>query len=503
MVRPPRSCPRRATLSLATTSAAALGLTIALTSGSALASGLSVARFGGEHGHPTTDNPTAIYYNPAGIALQPGTRIMLDANLAFRWASYERGPGAISDPGGGTPTDATDANAGTAKLQNTLFSPFFGVQSDFGTKIFSAGAAVYFPFGGQAVWGQNSKYANSTAYPGAHDGVQRWYTIDGKIRSMYLTGAIAFNIPQIGLSIGATGSAIRSEADTIRARNADGSDDLVDTTFGDRKEGRSWLKASGWQAGFSIGAIWNWQQRLFIGASYTSQPNVVGGMTLRGTLNNTLAYPMPPMASSAELTQTLPDIIRLGFRVRPSDKLELRLFADYTRWSVFDKQCVLNASIEDRKCNFPGADKALSDPESFGTNDPVTDPMGKEIEGTTQHLPRFWKDAGGVRAGASYWFIPQVESYLGIGYDSSAVRPATIDAALMDMNKLSFSIGARWQIIRQFALALTVTDIAYLKVDTKGKNVLNKFQAPTRQADANGIYKQNILVGNLYLDVKF
>ena len=502
MARPLRSRPRRAPLSALAPSVAILatfgiGLGALTLAGTAHASGLAAARFGGEHGHPTTDNPTAIYYNPAGIALKPGTRIMLDATMAGRWASYQRPEGAINDVGGGTPADGVAANAGTAKLANFLISPFFGAHSDFGTKIFSAGAAVYFPFGGQAVWGQNSQYANNSAYPGAHDGVQRWYTIDGKIRSMYISGAMAFNIPQIGLSIGVSGSAIRSETDTIRARNADGSDDLIDTTFGGRKEGRSWLKASGWQGGFGVGLIWNWRQRLWIGASYTSQPNVVGGMTLKGTLNNALASPMLPAASAAELTQTLPDIIRLGFRVRPTERVELRLFADYTRWSVFDKQCVLNAEIEKRKCNFVGGENALANPEGFGADG------GDETLGTTQHLPRFWKDAGGVRAGASYWFIPQLETYAGVGFDSSAVRPQTLDAALMDMNKMSFSLGARWQIIKQFALSLTVTDIAYFKVDTKGKNVLNKFQAPTRQADANGIYKQNILVGNLYVDVHF
>ena len=490
---------RRASLALGRSNrnlAGATAMLIGLTSGSAMASGLSAARFGGEHGHPTTDNPTAIYYNPAGIALKPGTRIFLDMNLASRWASYTRGPESISNLGSATPDDAMSANAGTAKLQNVLVSPFFGASSDFGTKIFSAGVAAYFPFGGQAVWGQNSQYADNAKYPGAHDGVQRWYTIDGKIRSMYLTGAVAFNIPQIGLSIGATGSAIRSETDTIRARNADGTDDLIDPNFNQVKEGRSWLKASGWQGGFGIGAIWNWQSRLWIGASYTSQPNVVGGMTLKGTLSNNLP-PVAPTSFPAELTQTLPDIIRLGFRVKPSDKFEFRLFADYTRWSVFDKQCVLDATVANRKCNFAGADKALADPENFGAGDSV------ETNGVIQHLPRFWKDAGGVRAGASYWFVPQLEAYAGLGFDSSAVRPATLDAALMDMNKMSFSLGARWQVIRNLGLALTVTDVAYFKVDTRGKNVLSQFKAPTKQPGADGLYKQNILLGNLYVDVSF
>ena len=503
MARPLRSRLRRASLParvrLAPAASLAAGLATVLTGGVAQASGLAAARFGGEHGHPTTDNPTAIYYNPAGIALKPGTRIMLDANLAFRWASYQRPEDAVSNPGTGTPNDALSSNAGTAKLQNTLVSPFFGAHSDFGTKIFSAGAAVYFPFGGQAVWGQNSAYANSDKYPGAHDGVQRWYTIDGKIRSMYLTGAVAFNIPRIGLSIGISGSAIKSEADTIRARNADGSDDLVEAK-GTLKEGRSWLKASGWQGGFGIGVIWNWQQRLWIGGSYTSQPNVVGGMTLKGRLYNAFRN-TDPVGSDAELTQTFPDIIRLGFRVRPSDKWELRLFADYTRWSVFDKQCVLNAANPDRKCSYTGADTALSDPENFGAD--VDKDGDTTAVGVTQHLPRFWEDAGGGRLRGSYWFVPQLEAYAGVGFDSSAVRPQTLDAALMDMNKMSFSVGARWQIVRNFAMALTLSDIAYFKVDTKGKNVLNKFKPPTKQADANGIYKQNILLANLYLDVAF
>ncbi|HEY0134177.1 MAG TPA: outer membrane protein transport protein, partial [Nannocystis sp.] len=265
------------------------------------------------------------------------------------------------------------------------------------------------------------------------------------------------------------------------------------------------LKASGWQGGFGIGAIWNWQQRLWIGASYTSQPNVVGGMTLKGTLNNALATSAVE-SPGAELTQTFPDIIRLGFRVRPSDKFELRLFGDYTRWSVFDKQCVLNASNPDRKCDFPGADTALSKPEEFGKDVPDPDDGGPKTSptaGVIQHLPRFWKDAGGVRLGASYWFVPQLEAYAGLGFDSSAVRPATLDAALMDMNKMSASIGARWQIIRQFALALTITDIAYFKVDTRGKSILNKFQPPTRQPKADGVYKQNILLANLFVDVSF
>jgi long-chain fatty acid transport protein len=161
---------------------------------------------------------------------------------------------------------------------------------------------------------------------------------------------------------------------------------------------------------------------------------------------------------------------------------------------VFDKQCVINATAENRNCDIPNEAQALDKPETYGTDDDSS---------LVQLLPRFWKDAGGVRAGASYWFIPNVEGFVGVGFDSSAVKPQTIDSALIDMHKMSVSLGARWQIVRQFAIALTVTDIAYFKLDTKGRNLLGKFVGTAGQPSADGIYKQNILLGNLYMDVHF
>ncbi|HWB77157.1 MAG TPA: outer membrane protein transport protein [Nannocystaceae bacterium] len=466
-----------------------------LASSTAHASGIAAARFGGEHGHPTTDNPTAIYYNPAGIALSKGTHIMVDTTLALRFASYDRPASEVNDPQ--TTMIAPGANDGKATLFNAIAAPFFGVTSDFGTDFIYAGVAAYFPFGGSAVWDKNKAYQGNSQFPGAVDGVQRWYSIDGTIRSMYVTGALAFNIRKIGLSLGVTGSLIRSNVETIRARNADGTDDLVNGMPPDAmlKEGRSYIDVKGLQGGFSVGAIYDVlkMNKYFIGLSYTSQPNVTGGMKLKGTLDNALALGMPSR-SQVELTQSMPDILRLGFRARPTDKYEIRVFADYTRWSVFDRQCVMDRNVPDRNCNFANEGSALSDPENYG---------GNANPAVVQHLPRFWKDAGGVRVGASYWFIPQVEGYVGLGYDSTAVPPQTLDPALMDAHKMSVSAGVRWQIIRNFALAFTATELAFFKTSTKGKSALNRFQPPTRQASGNGVYRQFFQLFNFYIDVSF
>lgn len=484
----------------------AAGAVVASASNTADASGISAARFGGEHGHPTTDNPTAIYYNPAGIALSKGTHIFVDGTIALRWASYTRPAAGPSDVAmGETPVQSSDrtldlapgANDGKATLFNAVAAPFFGVTSDFGTDFIYGGVSVSVPFGGAAVWDKNPTYSGNDQFPGARDGVARWYSIHGSIRSFYFTGALAYNIRKIGLSIGLSGSAIRSSVETIRARNTDGTDDLIGGTDENPslKEGRSYLNVKGWQGGFGIGLVYDVLKlgKYFIGASYQSQPNVAGGMKLKGTLSNALAL-TEPAETDVEFLQQLPDIIRLGVRVRPTEKYELRAFADYTRWSVFSKQCVLDRSQPDRTCDFANTSSALDDPENFG---------GDAHPSVTQHLPRFWKDGGGVRIGGSYWFVPPLETYVGLGYDSTAVPVETLDPALMDAHKFSIAAGFRWQVIKHFAFAFTLTELIYARTSTKGKSALNRFQSPTKQPSGNGVYKQFIQLFNIYVDVSF
>ncbi|MFV8750403.1 OmpP1/FadL family transporter [Nannocystaceae bacterium ST9] len=477
--------------------------TLALHAGEAEASGIGTARFGGEHGHPTTENPTGIYYNPGAIALSKGTNIFVDGTIAFRGITYTRPDSAVDPQPGGTNNVSLDyangANNGTNKLFNVVGAPFIGATSDFGTDFFYAGLSLSVPFGGGSTWKKNEAFSDSAQFPGAVDGPQRWHTIDGTIRSFYFTGAVAFKIKAAKMTIGVSGSAIRSSIDTIRARNPDGTDNLVSGNSEDMfalKEGRSWLKADGWQGGFAAGVTFEpLDNKLWIGASYTSQPNVAGGMTLKGTLTNIFATGQPS-ETKIELTQTLPDIVRLGFRVRPIPKLEIRLYADYTRWSVFDKQCILDAKEPGRKCEFDNPENAIDDPTNFGG-------IGPNVKGVAQHLPRYWKDAGGVRLGVGYFFLDNLEAYVGLGYDSSAIPVQTADPSLFDMNKFSISLGTLWQAHKRVAMGVTLTQLIYMKMDTKGQNALAKYQAPTRQPDANGVYKQWLTVGNLYLQFSF
>src|SRR5688500_3277889 len=64
----------------------------------ASAAGFATARFGGEHGTVVTTNPTALYYNPAGLGFSEGFHLMADGSLALRSVTWLHRPAAGDPP---------------------------------------------------------------------------------------------------------------------------------------------------------------------------------------------------------------------------------------------------------------------------------------------------------------------------------------------------------------------------------------------------------------------
>lgn len=459
--------------------------------GIASAGGFATARFGGEHAHPAADHPTAIYYNPAGLALGKGTRIFAEGVFAYRDVSYDRPVGAINnvtDTGVGTPTEAVGANSGSAGAKNIIASPFLGVVSDLGVKNLGVGLAAYAPFGGQAEWDTNDAFKDSDAYPGAVDGVQRWSTMSGSLRALYFSLGAAYYLPGPRLSFGASVSLISESLDTIRARNAVGTDDLVSGS-GNLLEGRSHLDVSGLSYGAGFGVIWEAIDDLHIGLSYQSQPGF-GKTTQSGDLNFKFGNSASD-TSKVDFTQKLPDIVRLGGSYRVQKNLELRLFGDYTRWSVFDNQCITDA-------NDPGANCSL-DAKGGATAD---------TQGVVANLKRDWKDTFGVRVGATYWLDEDKELTGSLAYDSSAVPDKTIDPALIDMDKMGIALGGRIRLTDEMRLNLSYSQIFYFKrdIDVRERDSMGTeigFPSPSAVPDHAGVYKQWIGLINLGLEYAF
>jgi long-chain fatty acid transport protein len=447
--------------------AAALSATLAA-SGPAHAAGFAAARFGGEHGNVTETNPTALYFNPGAIGRSEGVHLYLDGTLALRRLSWTHpiAPNDVPDP-----TGAEGANSGQAELSNVFGAPMLGATLRLGD--FALGAAAYVPFGGRARWSQNEGFAGAAEYPLAADGVQRWHSIEGALTYVYGTLGVAYRWGK--LSIGASANLVHSSVVSKKAKNPTGQGD-PDTEH----EGRVELDVSGLQGSFGAGALLELLERkLWLGASYQAQPGL-GPMQLSGTL--TVSYDGSSAPYPVTFDQALPDIVRLGARFRPLPTLELRLFGDMTRWSVMKTQCV---AVEDYDC--------------------VVDGSGADAGqgGVLLNLRRKWQDTFGVRAGASHWFKPELELFVGAGFETAAVPDGTLDPELADSQIVSGALGGRVQLFRTWFVGASFTHLQFLSRDNTGKSELTNAVLPTRRADGGGKYGQFISILNANLEKEF
>lgn len=453
--------------------------------GDARASGYLTARYGADHGSPAQANTFAVYYNPAALGGTKGTTITGDVSAMLRFARYNRTGDALSPSSPSLLEDPAyvRSNTGTANLTNLLALPFAGVNTDFGTENLRAGYAVYVPFGGQATW---SPGAAVPGEPGAADGVQRWHNVSGKILAVYNTFALAYRLhPRV--SIGASVSPVVHSVSTVRARNADGSDDTV--VGGNLVEGRSLMEVSGFNIAASAGVYFEPARGLHLGLAYLSQPGF-GETRMSGTLETKLGT-NPVTKQDVDLLQTYPDIVRLGANWQITPRLVLRGDLSYARWSVFEYQCVVN----------PGEKCAVAKD-------------GRDLSGgrVILNIPRRWNDAIGGRIGPGYWLNDRTEAFGSLGFSTSAVPKETIDASTLDATRLYLTFGAKYSFNEHFALAGSYNHIYFFDVNTNGRSETNIPAHPpsspeggdytaSRSPSANGRYRSQI--GGLNVNVAY
>jgi long-chain fatty acid transport protein len=447
--------------------AAALNAAALLATPDASAAGFASARFGGELGHVTTTNATALYFNPAGIALSEGVHLYVDGTLALRGATWEH-----SEPADATvPAGSEGANAGTAKLFNVFGAPMLGATLGLGR--LALGAAVFVPFGGRTHWSKNAAFEGDSPYPLAADGVQRWHSIEGAITHLYGTLGAAYRVGP--LSLGATINLIRSQVMSKRAKNLAG-DTLPDVD----SEGRVTIDVSSVHGSFGAGALLEaLPGRLWLGASYQAQPGLAA-MRHQGTL--TIEYGGVTDVKRIDVHEALPDIMRVGARFRPVDTWELRLFGDLTRWRVSRTLCV---ALEGEPCLVTATG---------------ADPSGGVIP---QNNLRGWNDTIGVRAGVSHWPRPHIELFAGAGFETPANPDNTMDPEIPDANNIAGALGARWQLMSGFYVSGSYTHIQYLVRDNSGRSILTLADIPTRRPDGGGRYTQWIGVFNANVEIEF
>jgi long-chain fatty acid transport protein len=429
----------------------------------ALGSGFAVARFAGEHGHPTTYNPTALYFNPAALRVRR-PELFVDGLLGYRRMTYTRKK---------QPTDAADvpgaegANEGRATLRNWLVSPslWFALPA---SDNLTLAVGVFIPFGGPVSWDRRDDLA-FPSHPGPIDGVARFHAIEGLSVTSYGSLGASYALSK-SLRVGAAFNLIYSRVEDVRAWSA-GSN-------GVSGEGRSLLEVDGLAAGFGAGVFYEApSQRLRAGLSYQSRPNVSGGLRLGGRLVNDIGGP-----SSAEvhLHEDLPDVFRGGVAYQPERTVELRASLAFERWSAFERQCITQA---DAKCQI----------EADGSQ-----PDGGEV---LQNVPRAFDDALEARVGMSVWTSDALELFSGIGVMSQAVPDETLEPSLPDFVGVTFALGAKVQVSRGLSVAGSLSHLVSPARDVAGKSA--GFAPPSQAPSPSGHYAQSVSYADVFVSVRF
>jgi len=441
---------------------------VTLVAGSAQASGYLSARFGTDHGTPAMANPYAIYYNPAALGGTQGTQVTVDGMFVLRSLSYTRADSALSTP---TSTDPVyrSANTGKSSLLNVLALPFVGVTTDLGMKDLRLGFASYVPFGGSTNWKKNDTWAGNTAAPGAVDGSQRWHNITGSTLSLFNTLAVAYKIEPAKLTIGANFSLVYNSLKTVRARNADGSDNMR-ASNGALIEGRSLVEVSAVNFAAGFGLFWEPTDKLRVGASYTLKPGF-GEMKMKGQLTQQFGAAKDiAKPQDVDFYQTYPDVIRAGGAYRISDAIELRMDVLYVRWSAFKRQCLVQSGYTCTVDNETGADS----------------PDGKVVV----NIVRNWKDTFGGRAGVGYFLNDSVEIFGSVGFNTSPVPKETIDPTSFDSFRTYLTAGGHFMVMKQLGVGASFTQILFATVNTSGTNKV--YGPPSKTPSGDGVYKSTV-----------
>ncbi len=435
--------------------------------GSALAGGFATARFGGEHGNPITSNPTAVYYNPAGLAEGEGIHLFLDGNIALRAASYAHSAAATDD--------VTVPKANTGRRPCSTWLPRRCSARRPGSATWRWAPASMCPSAAPRPGTRTRAFEGNRELAGPVDGVQRWHSIESSLQAMFFTLAAAYKIPSLRLSLGVSGNLIRTQVNTVRARNASG-DNLLAT------EGRSLLEVSGFHASFGVGALVEAvPKQLWIGASYQSRPNVTGESRSRARSPTASAACRAPRAtwSCTRACRT-----SCGSAPASSRRSASRCGSSATgrggaRWKT------------------SASPRSARRARSTATASPERGPAWcrtSPAAGTTRSACA-WAGATGR----------------GLRSSSSAASGTTPTQFLtrpwihrrVDFHDVSFSLGGRFHVAKQLHLAASYTQLFYVDRDTTGDSITAGLHPNSRAPDSGGHYTQKIGVLNLNVDVAF
>ena len=255
------------------------------------------------------DDPSALYYNPAGITQLKGTQVSIGA----------AGVVAIIDrTGEGVPTDHMKRQLGVLpNLYLTSSSPF-------GNDRFSVGVGITSPFGLSTSWAPTSSVA--------------YVTTDSDIQMINVNPTVAYKVSD-ALSLGAGVDYVNVLDITSNAQINQGALNPGDP------DGTSKLKGHGNGWGYNVGVLYHPVEKHSFGLAYRSQVRVpikgsVNLSNLSSTTQGLLGLSSSEYSADATSSIILPASFLAGYAFRANSQWTLLADYELTGWNSFQSQDV-------------------------------------------------------------------------------------------------------------------------------------------------------------------
>lgn len=359
------------------------------------------------------NDPSAIFFNPAGITQLNGTQFYGGATLIMPLTSYT----------------SLGSSPSTTDMVSQVFSPFnLYITHQFSSK-FAVGLGINNQYGLGSLW--DSNWAG------------KYLAVETTVKTFYFTPVVAYKLlDNLSISAGPV-IAIASIKLSNRVKNPVNADlsPLV-TLVSDNSTGY----------GFTAGILYKPSDQLQLGFSYRSETS----FDLTGTASSDPAtFKMPVQYGTSIIYVTVPwpngslksklitpQNATFGLAYMPNNQWTITFDFQYVGWSSYDK---LEVTFD-----------------TYNLNNPTV--AGSSVE-TVQ---RQYQNCYIVRFGCEYKAYENFAVRFGFLFDKNPVKDEYLEPTLPDANRLGFNIGFGGKLTEHLGM-----DFAYLYLPFDDRSVSN------------------------------
>lgn len=325
------------------------------------------------------NDPSAIYFNPAGITQLEGTNFYAGTTMILPLSSYTSPKPFETE---------TEMIGQTFNIINFYATQKIGDRLAFGVSV-------------------NNQFGLGTKWPDTWPG--RYLAVETEVKSFFFTPVIAYKIlDNLSISGGATIAIANVKISSKVHSPVGGTEPLVTLTSDNATA-----------VGFTAGLLWKVSDKLQVGASYRSESK----FDFTGTVTSDPAsfyhpllkinIPYPNGGATAPLTT--PQNISVGLAYMANDMWTVTVDGQYVGWSSYNTLDVTLTNYNSANPLAPGS--------------------------TVESTKRDYQNTYLVRVGCEYKPTDYFSFRFGVLYDHNPVKDAYVEPTLPDADRIGLNVG--------------------------------------------------------------